>query len=204
MRLEPPALTAPHGCASGAAILTADSGFSGVVALSCAGQPGGLRCDFGSPRTLSSGGMATIGFTLSADASVGSGTHMLHVVGRAANMERSALLTLSVSPVVIQPRGGVMKVSGCAGYVDDVLGPGSRQEFLGAYVGAWQDGSRGSICVQTLARDDGSFELRVPGHCFLGGRTVYWTAGGLETCVSTPFRPGTAHLTLFGRRDRCP
>lgn len=63
---------------------------------------------------------------------------------------------------------------------------------------------RGVPCTETLGRSDGSFELRVPDRCFRDGQTVFWTSGGLDACVTTPFRSGVlAHLTLFGRTTPC-
>lgn len=98
-----------------------------------------------------------------------------------------------------------MVTKGRAGYVDDVLFPGSPKGFRSVFVGAWRGGFPGSGgtfgCGQTLGAADGTFTLEVPARCFEQREPVYLTAGGLCTRVTLPFGRAAIRrdVTLFGR-----
>jgi hypothetical protein len=204
LRVDNASLSAPLGCASTLLTASAEQSFSGTVDFDCVGQPPGLKCGFGSRPSLSAGAATRVGFTLNADPSVPNGTHSFQVRGRSGGGERTAGMQISLSRSAVVPTSGAMTVTGCAGYLDGVLGSGFLQSYLSTFVGAYKN-NRGTFCIQTLADGNGAFVLRVPAGCFQGGEPIYWTTGGGETCVITPFRSGElAHVDLLGGRRSCP
>ena len=203
---QPSPLVTPRGCATATCTVTSRNAFSGPVSLSCSGQPEGIACAIApSAPVIPANGSATIGFTVSVDASVPIGTHSFAVVGTGGGSSQSFGLDVNVTGVLgPEVRGRAMTLTGCAGYVEGIPNRSELQHFRSVFVGAWRFRVRGEFCEQTLSEGDGSFQLVIP-RCFAEGEMVFLTAGGLETCVRVPYRAGSvARVELFGRQDRCP
>lgn len=114
------------------------------------------------------------------------------------------VLLLAMSPSSVPSllaQAASLTVTGRAGYLE----PNGSKSFGSVFVGAWRGTFRGEFCVQTLGAPDGTFRLVVPSRCFASGERVYFTAGGLDTCVTAPFAPGVFLRIpeLLGRRASC-
>jgi hypothetical protein len=101
-----------------------------------------------------------------------------------------------------------MVAKGKAGYLHGTVEPGAPKAFLSTFVGAWGGSWDGKFCTQTLGNADGSFAFEIPESCFpTDGEIVYLTSGGLDACVSIPYRHATVvtGLVLYGRfGGACP
>ncbi|HET8644048.1 MAG TPA: hypothetical protein VFO85_01090 [Vicinamibacteria bacterium] len=205
---QPTSFGAGGGCGNSACTLTSVNGFAGPVTLACSRQPDGLECGFGTnPVSLTSGGSVTLGFTVAAGPGVPDRVHAFEVAATSGALRRTT--PLNVQTVFAAPPRPVSSrsflVSGCAGYVDGVLGPGTLQAFTANFVAARNDAFRGPQCVQALAAPGGRFDLEIPRGCFGDAETVFLTAGGLPACATRPFEQGgTAWAVLLGRRSDCP
>lgn len=201
----PSPLEIPRGCGTGTCTVTAVSGFAGAVSLRCAGGHAGVRCSLPvDPVSVPRDGLATVGFTVSVDGSAAAGAYTIEITGEGGGIAARGNLTLNVQgSVPPEIRGRSMTITGCAGYEDDLPNPGDLRHFGEVFVGAWRIRARGDFCAETLSSTDGSFSLVVP-RCFAENSPVFLTAGGLETCVTIPYRAGShAWVDILGRRESC-
>lgn len=203
---SPSPLEVPRGCGSGTCSVTSVAGFNGPVSLRCAGQDPGVFCSLpADPANVPSDGRATVGLTVSVDGSAAPGVHTIQITGEGGGVTAQGALMLNVQgSVAPEIRGKSMTITGCAGYEDDLPSLGELRHFGEVFVGAWRSGAGDDFCEQTLSSSDGSFSLVVP-RCFPEGASVFLTAGGLDTCITVPYRAGTdARVDLLGRRESCP
>ncbi len=203
---DPSPLDVPRGCGTGTCTVTSVSGFTGPVSLRCTGQNAGVRCSLPvDPVSVPRDGSATVGLTVSVDGSAAPGAYSIEITGEGGGIAARGDLRLNVQgSVPPEIRGKSMTMTGCAGYEDDLPSLGELRHFGEVFVGAWRIRARGDFCEQTLSSTDGSFSLVVP-RCFPENSTVFLTAGGLETCVTVPYRAGThVRVDLLGRRENCP
>ncbi len=203
---QPSPLNIGRGCGSATCTITSMNGFSGQVRLDCAEEPEQVECYFGpNPTNVPANGAATVAFTVSVAAGAQLGMQRFRVVGNGGGATGSFDLRLALNGILPpEIRGKSMTITGCAGYLEGIPNRSDLQHFRSVFVGAWRFAPRGQFCEQTLSAEDGSFNLTVP-RCFGENETVHLTAGGLDTCVSIPYREGTvARVDLFGRREACP
>lgn len=195
-----------RGCGSGTCVFASSSGFEGTATLACANTPQGLQCGFG-PRTVTPSEQEArkAGLTVIVLPDARAGTYPLEIVLSGAGISRSfrmEVVAIQLAPASV--RSDVMTVTGCSGYDFDGSPLGDVRLFTSTFVGAWRFRARGSLCRQVLSESDGSFVFEIPHSCYAVDEPVYLTSGGLETCVTPPFRPGRRlHALLLGRSS-CP
>jgi hypothetical protein len=90
-----PATVKPGSSTSTTVTLTPAGGFSGSVALSCAGLPSGANCSF-SPASLPNGSGAST-LTIGTTTSTPLGIYFVSVVGTSSTLTHARLLTLTVA-----------------------------------------------------------------------------------------------------------
>jgi hypothetical protein len=205
---QPAGFGAGGGCGTSACTVASLNGFAGAVTLSCAGAPAGLECGFGpNPLTVAANASVRSGFTVAAGPTVPNRVYSFEVAASGGSVRRTA--SVSVETVFVTPPPPVSSrsfmVSGCAGYVDGLLGPGALQSFLPNFVVARKKGLGGPGCVQALGGANGRFDLEIPSGCFAEGESFDLLSGGVPTCVSRPFAGGSNDwAVLLGRRAACP
>jgi hypothetical protein len=202
---QPAGFAAGRGCGSSTCTVTGSNGFAGAIALSCAGQPAGLACEFSPlPLDVADGRPAVAGFMVNAAPGVPAQVHSFEVVAVSGALRRAVSVQVQTGVVAAPSAERDMTLTGCAGYTAGAAS--TIAQFQRVYVGAWAGGPGQGFCGQTLSEDDGSFVLQIAPRCVPDGAPLFLTAGGLDACRSASFeRGGTAHVTLLGRTNgRCP
>jgi hypothetical protein len=173
------------GCVSAQCTLTPSGGFNAVVTLTCEGELAGLSCELG-PNPVMVASASITGLTVAAGPNAPPGPAAIEVVATGGGLRRAFAMQVEIGGRPAPPVSpDALTVYGCAGYRAGIPNYDEVQHFGPLYVGAER-------CTSTLSHRNGWFVLQVPGRCYATGQSVRLLAGGLESCVTARFRPGTS------------